>query len=274
MKAPNILKKLALASAVGLATSQANALIMDWDWVVTAEWTSANFSGGTGSTQVETNILSWGQGPVAVPTLNPDNDRSGLIIDDTEVEGSLGDGTQVVTNGGTVDTVLITHINNPISSNFATLQTAELTTTLSLTPSGGPFPDDPVEQVIPIRFSETPNVSDCGFTSTSECDDIFEFTLPESLSFTFELGNAEYTTTIGAPNPGSLGSACGVIGADPDCIGILTQENNSNPVQFNFGIIGRELPPPPPVPVPATLALFGAGLLGLSGLARRRRAQG
>lgn len=270
MNTTNLFKQLALASAVGLATSQASAaLIGSWDFSVTGEWVTGDtvFTSGGGFQENTASRLSWGSeiGDTD-PFLN--SSRSGLVIDSSPVTGTIS------TDGAAEDTILITHVNNAISAAFATLDSATFRTTLTLTPQPAGAPDfGPVVQSIPINFIETSNSSPCGFDSDTVCDDIFQFTVPESLSFDFEFDGALYTTTIGAPGLGPLGDACGVVGVGDGCVGLQTDEASSNPVQFNFRVTGRELPPPP-VPVPATLALFGAGLLGLSGLARRRKNQG
>ncbi|MFK7829114.1 MAG: THxN family PEP-CTERM protein [Congregibacter sp.] len=273
MKTMNkVLAKTALAVVLGTGAVGASAdLITQWTATVTGEWSTAPgdtvFSGGSGLTYESSDLLSWGAdlGPAVDPVngANSQESRSGLQIGTSPVMG------MVDTNGAAIDTIEVTHFNNTIFGEFATLESAVFLTTLTLTPlapvAGPSLPT--VSQTIPIMFQETPNIAaNCTAASVTVCDDIFVFE-PESLTFDFSLDGFTYFTQIGAPGLGVLADdECAQAGAASGCLGLTTPEQEASTVVFNFQISAR----PNAVPAPATLALLGMGLLGFA--ARKRRA--
>lgn len=290
----NAVSKAVVAAAFATGAASASAeLITDWDFVVTGEWLTdqtvfkVGAPGplvppedlvGQGVTVTTPQLLAWGAefdgdgnplGDGPVDSGNRFTSRSALEIAPEGVGGSTLTGA-VMTNGATVDTVLVSHFNNTISGQFDSLESAVFLTTLSLT-STAPvgldgIPVGPESLNVPITFIETFNQEPCGFGSDSICDDIFVFE-PQSLTFQFHIGDFTYTTQIGAPGLGLLSDAtCAVAGVDAGCLGLTTPEGQVSSVQFNFSITGA----PKTVPAPATLGLLGLGLLGF---AARKRAK-
>jgi hypothetical protein len=282
------LKKTAIALSLALAgTSAALAapLVTGWGYSVTTNWVTAGpgaptFDTGNGATFVSPTVLSWGADKGAAnngntatwATGNSSTARSGLVITpDVPVTNS-----DLLTNGGSVNTHTITHYNNTILAAFSSLETASVITTLTLTPllpnppyGSGALPT--LSRTFAVDFIETFNTAGstaCPDTgSVSKCDDIFVLEAADLVqNFSF-LGNF-YTLTIGAPGLGPLGSvACGLAGAGADCVGFRTQELQNTPVTFNFRIAGRE----GSVPEPGVLGLLGLGLAAVGLRARRRQ---
>lgn len=136
-----------------------------------------------------------------------------------------------------------------------------------LTPPGAALPSDTI--TFNINFAETPNVDNCGFPSTSECDDIFVVTFG-ALNNSFVYDGFEYFVSIvktaGPINPRPA-ATCATAGAPAGCLGFQTIEGARTQVDFGIVITAE----PIQVPEPAALSLVGLGLLGLAA-ARRRKA--
>lgn len=265
---------LAVAAAMGIAAAPANAaLVTEWDFTANLFWVTEatvdppsftsipTFTSGVGSQTTTNTLLSWGAsgGDHTDTDEDPIDSRSALEIDPSSVSGSI-------LTGGSENTVAISHYNNAIDASFATLESASLLTSLTLTPTnpaGSELP--PLQLAFNTVFTETPNDSTgCGFPSSSVCDDIFvvEF---QALQDTFTLDDITYRTSVVAGGLGLLDNqTCAAADADPGCFGLTTLENEVSDVQFGFSIDAVE------VPNPAMLTLFGTGLLALGAAARRR----
>lgn len=291
-------KQIFLSSAIAASAvfaTQANAtLITDWEFDLVAGWTGAQPVTVTQSGVVTGNgvegfdTLSWGDDfeplsdgwdtvDVAGGLLSEDinintnttDDQSALFIQNPTILNEMFSLTEIGSTGvfssGNIDGTLFYHLNNVISAGGdPSLTSASLSEFFELTGNGI------IETITPtfsILFEETPNTGGtCVPGSGSICDDIFVITNPELLLEQFTHMGFLYTLVIGAEGLGTLSDeACTEAGVATGCIGLLTQETDNNPVQFFINLSAVA------IPTPASLALLGAGLLGLGAFARKQR---
>merc|ERR1711900_93541 len=114
----NKLTKGMLAGAALLVAPFTQAAVIEWSYNVTTEWLDAEFSAGNG-TQIENpSLISWGAdgGDHTDPTQGSLDSRSGLEITNSPAVGNV-----FTNNMMPAPTNTITHFNNVLSSNFATL---------------------------------------------------------------------------------------------------------------------------------------------------------
>ena len=262
---------------IGLGLAQLSAYaapVTIWDYSVTSQWTGATFTTGTANTVQTATEISWGAnlpgsgGPSGYGNLAVGVERSGITVD-----GSVQAGT-VTTNSLTPQiSSVFSHINNPLASGFATLKTATLQTTLTLTPNtpvGLPLSPD-LTKSFSINFSETPNTSgQCVVGSATVCDDIFVISLG-SLNQDFSYGGDDYYVSIVPLGTGLAAlpaTTCIAAGAAAGCFGFITGEGQENTREF--GLLITQRPVTIDVPEPGILSLMGLSVLGLA-IARRRR---
>ncbi|HXE37255.1 MAG TPA: THxN family PEP-CTERM protein [Azonexus sp.] len=260
---------IAATLAIGtlITTTAQAALVTNWDWSVTSAWTGSTFTAADGindGTIVTTaNELSWGGTSAYTDTSAPfQTARSAVVITDSPA----GSPPQMITNSLTpVPTNTFTHYNNTIDSNFRTLVTATLDTTLTLAPSGGGvIPPFPQTLHFAVHFIETLNQTPCFAGSITTCDDIFVITLGD-LTQHFTYQDFTYQINIVSLLGGFLGlsdAACAAAGVSSGCVGFQTQEGQANVERLGLLIST--------VPEPGVLALMGLGLLGLAATRRRR----
>jgi hypothetical protein len=281
------------AAAAGLAiASPASALVMQW------EATFENgFEAGASTTWGVGVITELGAttvgGANAFTMLRWGSAPSGLDISPGIFNGASS--VDVATNGPTVDTVSITHLNrvigcprgnpdgtpNPAGSIcLNALQDTVVLTELMLTALDFPMPgtDTPLPSFgtreIDIRFAETFNQANqaaCGFPEqglpppSAPCKDIFTILDPADLSFSFVfLDGIEYFVEIGVAGLQPLSAqACALVGLGAGCVGLTTPEGADSVVLANIRIFTA--------PEPGSLAILALGLLALGAVTRRKR---
>ena len=199
--------------------------------------------------------------------------RSYLDVSATGVDGWTDNGRvegMIETNGAAVQTAELVHFNWPIPLASKLLETAELTTSLSLT-----YPGDgtvfPPTLIFDILFRETVNTEPCDVPSDPDfgpCDDIFIIGLSEDSGeatidpltgdiiqfFSVDEYLYQITIVVGGIFPINDSDICGAVGAGNPCVGLTTHERFSNGFAVMTDI---RLVPEPSTVLLMSLALFG-----------------
>jgi len=123
----------------------------------------------------------------------------------------------------------LTHFNFPIPTSLESefLTSGRLSVTASLTANSPSVPGDPIELsiVFDFLFIETPNVSDCGFSSESSCDDLFTLVNAGARIQDFTFSGENYELEFGSDELAALDAeTCALVGLDAGCNGFLTTE--------------------------------------------------
>jgi hypothetical protein len=269
----------AAATAFAVSSASAGVLITDWTYTVKSEfvagsatWAGSGTNGANPATPnpntdftASASLLTWGQKTGTYTTLN--GGRSALQINPAEKSGDI------FTNGGLVDANTYIHYNNSgLGANSVTLQTVQIKATLNLYSA---TLDKFFETTYFVNFKEVPNTSagcpSAAADGNNPCSDIF--VIDGSLGEAFSYDGFEYSFGFGIKDPLSILAATpeqclyanAVAGAD--CLGVSTKENAVTPVTFQFALLAT----PSEVPEPGSIALLGAGLLGLAGIRRRQQ---
>jgi hypothetical protein len=242
--------------AVALATASLSASaapVSTWYYGISTQWSSAGFTTGSGTTYQNSSLISWGGAG-----------GSSLAIADSPQRGWIS------TGGAAVDANAITHTNNVIWDDSATLSSGTMQVNLGLEA----FPylppaDISLSYLFNFKFIETPNNGQCAWSNgkgSNNCDDIFVFAGNTSKSFSY--AGDSYVASLGFDNNfiALNASDCAQFQFGAGCFALITDENDKTTGSMNLSVSRNS------VPEPGTLALLGASLFGLAAVRRRKTA--
>ena len=248
------MKKSVIALALAAATLSASAApVSTWYYGISTQWNSAGFTSGSGTTYRDSSLISWGGAG-----------GSSLAITDSPERGWIS------TGGAAVDANDITHTNNVVWSDYATLSSGTMRVNLGLEA----FPylppaDVSLSYLFNFKFIETPNNGQCAWSNgkgSNNCDDIFVFAGNASKSFSY--AGESYVASLGFDKNfiALTASECGQFQFGAGCFALITDENAKTTGSMNLSVSRNS------VPEPGTLALLGASLFGIAALRRRKSA--
>ena len=277
-----------LLSATISSTSYAGPIVTQWAYDTWAEFTSATFSGGSGSTSQGLTEITWGanggdytntgagsnsaQSALTLGTSTSGDDRFGGGNATGLVETTMGLGVPMGSQIGIG--ISASHWNNTLNANFSTLLSGTLTDYLNLSavlPGLGLIQPAPTIG-IDFKFQETANDGIGGFCLNGDptgnypvgCPDIFGSSADLTVGIPFVYDGNLYALDVllsdgqgGAAPVGALGSGyCTALGLANNCVGLITAEAAVTSFQFGFDIrlVSR-------VPEPNSLVLFALAIM-------------
>lgn len=261
------LKSIVTAGALTLASlvsTQASAIIMSMDFATSSGWLADGVNSSTrsasgiisncdaGATNASNNCGLTFTNPESLiaDSYKTVNWGSSTVFSGLDVVSNSG---TLLTNGGWVQTGLITHRNRPIPNTTRPLHSLDLKTLFSIV---SPFAFGPTSANVGVEFRETPNSSNLASCPTPQistigCDDTFKINLTTS-AIVFNVGPQSYKISFKL-NP--LNGVTSVTNPD-GTITLVTAENSTNQMEFLARL--------ETIPEPATVGILGLSLVLLS----------
>ncbi|MGB1201596.1 MAG: THxN family PEP-CTERM protein [Cognaticolwellia aestuarii] len=244
------------------------ALVTEWGFEINSGFVNYDPSGSVDPSN--TNAL-WNAPSTLTWGTSTGSGRSSLDVGGATNGYFAGN---MFTNGAAVNTVSVTHTNNPVTgTSLNTASLADHIRLTPLTPVGTGF--DVPSLLFNINFIETTNTAPCAANSPVPCNDIFVLDIVgagfnpanNTLNQNFLYGGDSYNARLFIDGLGLLtDSECAAASVASGCIGFTTVENQINTFQVALDITTETFE----VPETGTLAIFLVGLLSL--LVSKRKA--
>jgi hypothetical protein len=174
-----------------------------------------------------------------------------------------GIGGVIISEGAAVQTAQIRHTNNVIPDDDDDLAEITLRTSLILRSGATELVNIPLD--ILVNFQETTNAPPCLNDIGPDCADVFTFInlfLDQDFQFDAGFGLETFTLHIRGLVDAAGNPACTAVNGQVQC---FTEEGTVTD-RFVIAFVTQQQ-----VPAPAALLLLGMGLVGMAGMAIRKR---